>query len=165
MGREAFRKQVSNVAQFVDWAKAAAPRDAVIYHIGNLVSDRASNLELSDLAATVNVLQESAFVIGQRIPLNLSAIDGSFYLAVRTGGGRIPQSLASGTVDATLYRAIQALRGRDADVSAPRMIRDHLSVPDEMAKDILARLWAREYIKPAEGRGYQLTALGARMLL
>jgi hypothetical protein len=160
----ALRKTVQDARGFCIWAATAPPRDFVIYHIGNLVSDRMVNKAVHDLAETVLLLQETKFVIGSQHPLRLAVLDGWSYVATRTGGGWAPKSLLHSRITATQYRALWALRNRDAAVSATRTIRDALSVPEINAGKILDDLKDRGWMEAATVKGWQVSIAGMRML-
>lgn len=160
----ALRKTVTNTAAFCAWAASAAPKDYVIYHIGNLGLDRASNATLHDLAETILLLQGTGFVIGSQHPMRLAHIDGWSYVASRTGGGWAPKHLLAGDISATHHRALVGIRDRDAHMSAVRAARDALSCPDAMAADITAYLYARQWIEEAPGKGWQLSKPGHQIL-
>lgn len=165
MGFEALKKQVGTVAELIAWARKAQPRDAVIYHVGQLVTDRQRVIGLHDLAETVGLLQDTGFLVGSQAPMSLAAFTGRVYWAIRTGGGWMPKSVADQRIDATVFRALRAVRDRDAAMSATRTIRDSLALSETLAVDVLTRLYALRLIQEAPGgRGWQLTELGQRML-
>lgn len=164
MGVPFLRQQVASVPELIAWARAAQPRDTVTYHMGRLVTDRATNFVLHELAETIGLLQETSWLVCRQVAFQLAAVSGYHYLAIRTGGGWMPRAIAELRIDAALYRALSALRDRDAAMSATRSVRDHLSVSDPLALDVMTRLFALGLIEESPGRGWQLTANGARML-
>lgn len=161
----ALRNTVHDTPSFCRWVARARARDTVIYHIGNLGTERAENPGLNMLAETVLILQETGFIVGARHRTQVPTIDGWTYLATRTGAGWAPASILRGRIDAILYRALAAVRDRDADFSAARAIRNALSIPDPAANAFLDRLKARNLIEPASQKGWQLSAAGHRLLL
>jgi hypothetical protein len=95
-----------------------------------------------------------------RLPLG----SATWYYATRTGSGRAPKAIMFDQCDAFTFRALQAMRDRDASQSAGRAIRDHMGCPEQLALDYLALLYARKWIEPAEPKGWQLSPEGLRML-
>ena len=66
--------------------------------------------------------------------------------------------------DAFHYRALQAVRDKPADLSAAHAIREHMGCPDHVASDFLASLLSRQWIEPAEPKGWQLSPAGRSAL-
>jgi hypothetical protein len=158
------RQTVRNSKEFIRWACAAERGDSVTYHIGNLASDRADAAVLHQLAETVMILMETGYVTIQQVTMRLPINSPTWYSVVRTGTGWAPRSIIFEDCEPTTYRALQALKIRDADQSAARAVRDAIGCPESLALDLLALLYARKWIEPAEPKGWQLSGDGLRML-
>jgi hypothetical protein len=161
----ALRSTVHDTPSFCRWVARARARDTVVYHIGNLGPDRLESDPLHQLAETILLLQETGYIVGAQHRTRIATIDGWTYLATRTGGGWAPGSVLSGRIDAMLFRALAAIRDRDADISAGRAVRNALSIPDNAANSILERLKAQQWVEPAPIKGWQLSTAGHRLLL
>lgn len=158
------RKSVYDVKAFNYWAATAPAGDYVIYHMGNLGLDRANNRTLHELAETVLLLQETGFVVGAKENMNLAGFTGWGYVAHRSGRGWAPQSVMRGDITASQYKALCAIRDGNAYQSSVRVVRDALSIPDGLAADILAYLFAHEWIERDEPKGWKLSPAGIALL-
>ena len=161
----ALRKTVATSAAFCAWAAGAPPRDFTVYHIGNLSRDRTSNPALNDLAETVAVLQRTGYVIGSQIPITLPTVTGMSYVATRTGGGWAPQSVLHSRLSAIQFVALCAVRDRDAAQSVTRSIRDALSCQERMSVILFNGLVVKGLVEEADGKGWQVSDSGKKMLL
>lgn len=160
------RKTVASVNGFCAWASTARAGDFVVYHVGNLGRDRSENPDLHELAETVLLMQRTGWVVGSAVPLHLAGFIGTSYSATRTGAGYCPRGVLNQRISAPHWFALQAVQQRDADYSAARSIRDALSCSDEHASNLLALLFAKGWIQPADvGKGYELTPDGQRVLM
>ena len=160
----AIRNTVRNAAEFIRWAARAEAGQPVTYHIGNLGRDRAESPALHVLAETVLILSEAGFVATSQIVMRLPLGSAVWYSAARTGRGRAPRAIMSGSCDAHEYRALEAVKARDGFRSISRAIRDHMGCPETVAQQYVGVLTARGWVEPVEPRGYRLSAEGQRML-
>lgn len=161
---QAIRTTVRTATELTRWAAAAEPGQQATYHLGNLAADRAASPALHLLAETVLLLSEHGYIATQQHVLRLAAGTSIWYCATRTGRGNAPRSIMFGQCDAHQYRALQALRDRDSATSATRAIRDHMGCPEQLAMDYLTLLFVRGWVEECDGRGWQLTREGSRML-
>lgn len=161
----AIRKTVANSKALCIWAASAAPADFAIYHIGELGRDRITNPVLHELAETVLILSETGFIISTQYPMQLASLTGWSYVATRRRGGWAPRSILNSQITAAQYRALNAVRRRDAAMSAPRAVRDALSCPDDVAADMLAFLHLNGWVEEAPGKGWAVSPAGLRMLM
>lgn len=160
------RKTVADVPSLCAWAANAPAGDFVVYHVGNLGTDRATNTALHELAETVLLLQETGWLVGSSVPLHLAGFIGTSYGVTRTGRGFVPQSILHNRITAAEWYALRAVRDRDADYSAVRAIRDALSCSENHAADLMALLYAKGWVQAAKvGKGYELTPEGLRVML
>lgn len=160
----ALRNTVRNAHELTRWAARAEKGQPVTYHIGDLARDRAASPNLHLLAETVLILSEHGYITTSQVIMRLPLGSATWYSASRTGRGRAPRSIMFDQCDAFTFRALEAMRDRDASQSAGRAIRDHMGCPEQLALDYLALLYARKWIEPAEPKGWQLSPEGARML-
>lgn len=110
-------------------------------------------------------MKDAEPLVGSQLPTQIAAIEGYTYFATRTGAGWAPRNLLAGEVTAEQWRALDALRGRDADISATRALRNALGMPDHVAANLLALLYAHGWVEPAPVKGWQISRVGERMLL
>lgn len=158
------RNTVRTAKEFTRWAARAEPGQPVTYHIGNLAADRANSPALHLLAETVMIFSQAGYIATSQVVMRLPLGAATWYYATRTGSGRAPRSIMFDQADAFAYRALEAMRDRDASLSAGRAIREHMGCTDQLALDFLALLWARGWVEAAEPKGYRLSAEGLRML-
>ncbi|MBK8772907.1 MAG: hypothetical protein IPM06_21090 [Rhizobiales bacterium] len=156
---------VPDATSLLTWAATAKPKETATYHVGNLAVDRGSNPGLHDMAEIVRLLQETGWLIQATRSVNLAAIEGRAYFTIRTGRGWAPRCVLSGAIDARIWRAMRALRDRQASQSSHRAIRDELGSTDGDAADVLALLYAKKWIEPAPIKGFQLSDAGALAML
>lgn len=161
----AIRKTVASARALCIWAASAPPADFAIYHIGELGRDRIANPVLHELAETVLILTETGYILSAQHPISLANITGWSYVATRARGGWAPQSILNSRLTAAQYRALNAVRRRDAAMSAPRAVRDALSCPDDVAADMLAYLHLNGWVAEAPGKGWAVSSDGLRMLM
>ena len=160
----AIRNTVRSAHDFIRWAARAETGEPVTYHIGSLSVDRATSPVLHLLAETVMIFAECGFVTTSQVVMRLPTGAATWYYASRTGRGRVPRSIMFDTVDAHTFRALQAVRDRDESTGAARAIRDVIGCSMDLAHDYLALLFVKNWIEPAESKGWQLSAEGLRML-
>ena len=160
----AIRNTVRTAKEFTRWAARAERGQPVTYHIGNLGRDRAESPALHLLAETVMIFAEKGYIATSQVIMRLPMGSATWYYATRTGSGRAPRSIMFDQADAFAYRALEAMRDRDASLSAGRAIREHMGCTDQLALDFLALLWARGWVEPSGGKGYRLSDEGRRML-
>lgn len=157
-----------DVRGFLRWFKAARAGDTCLYHAGNLATDRAKDGHLNDLADTVMLLNETGAVRASQYRQYLFIMDVWSYIAIRANGGYIPKDIVTGKITSREWRALRAVRDRDADISATRAIRDALSASwlssDATAKDLLQSLAERKLVEEAPSKGWQLTKIGLRAM-
>jgi hypothetical protein len=158
------RTTVRNAREFAEWATRAAPGQPVTYHIGNLAIDRAAHPALHLLAETVLIFAECGFITTSQAIMRLPMATATWYSVARTGSGRAPRSILFGQCDAFAYRALQAVKSRDASKSATRAIRDQMGCQMDTAAAYLTVLTERKWVEPAEPKGIRLSAEGLRML-
>lgn len=161
----AIRKTVADAKSFCTWAAGATAGDFAMYHIGELGRDRLSNPALHELAETVLILCETRYVVSAQHPIRLAHINGWSYIATRARGGWAPRAILHRDLNSTQFRALMAVRHRDAAMSANRAVRDALSCPDGAANDMLTYLHMSGWVEEAPGKGWNLSAAGLRMLM
>lgn len=161
----AIRKTVADAKGFCIWAASAPVGDFAIYHIGELGRDRINNPELHELAETVLILCNTGYIVSAQYPMRLAHINGWSYVATRSRGGWAPRAFLRREINSTEYLALNALRHRDAAMSAPRTVRDALSCPDSVASDMLTYLHQSGWVEEAPGKGWSVSATGLRMLV
>ena len=153
---------------FCRWLKSAKEGQTCVYHAGNLSLDRSLDPFLNELADTVMLVQETGGIITKQWRQYLPITDLWCYVAIRTRNGFVPKSIQSQKITALDYRAMRAIRDRDADISASRAIRDAISASwsssDTFAKQILTALKDQGFLEEAPGKGWQLSAAGLRMM-
>lgn len=159
---------VFDTTGFRRWIKRASVGDTCLYHAGNLSSDRSADPVLNDLADTVMLLHETGAVRTTQYRQYLYITDVWAYIAIRSAGGYAPKAIIAGTLTSRDWRALRAVRDRDADISATRAIRDALaaswSSSDAQARDLLDSLAARKLVEEAPGKGWKVTAAGIRAM-
>jgi hypothetical protein len=160
----ALRNTVRNAREFTRWAAKAEAGSPVTYHIGSLAADRADSPALHLLDETVLIFAQCGYVATSQHVMRLPIGTSTWYVATRTGRGRVPTGIMFDRCDAHTFRALEALRQRDASQSAARAIRDHMGCPESLALDFLCLLWARGWIQKAEPKGYELSPEGLKML-
>jgi hypothetical protein len=163
-----FKFAIFDSAGFCKWLKSALPGELRIYHAGNLGVDRVDDQELNVLADLVLLMTELGAVTTTQYRQYLNIIDVWVYVAVRRRGGLLPKAIVNRSLTSIEYRALRAIRDRDADISAARAIRDALSSTltssDVEAHRILEGLKARNFVEEAPGKGWQLSAPGLRVM-
>jgi hypothetical protein len=147
------------------WAASAKPKEFVTYHIGNLAAHRATNADLNAMAELVRLLQETGWLIQHTRPIRLAAINGSAYVATRTGAGWAPECVLHGRITSRMWRAMKAIRDRVGYQSTHRAIRDELLSSEDEAANILAYLYVRSWVEEAAEKGYRLSDAGAQAML
>lgn len=160
----ALRNTVRNAKELIRWAARAEAGQSVTYHIGNLGLDRVEAPTLHLLAETVMVFAEHQYISTSQVIMRLPMESATWYSATRTGRGRPPRSIMFDLCNAHHYRALEAVRERDASRSISRAIRDHMGCPEQTAQQFVATLPAKNWIERAEPKGWQLSRDGLRML-
>lgn len=159
---------VGNSTDFLKWAKTACKGEFVVYHAGSLVLDRIHDQTLNQLADTVHVFQETGFISASAKRMFLQIMDVWAYTAHRTGHGYAPTGMITRKINSSEWRSLQAIRDRDADISAIRAIRDavssNMTSSDEVATEIFEGLRAKKLITEAPGKGWTLTQTGIRAM-
>lgn len=161
---------VASVPEFIKWLKAAMPNEICLYHTGDIGVDRKklTLTYINDLADTAMLLSETGYVILSQSRYYLPTHDGWAYHAQRTGRGYAPKAIMDGKLTSFEWRALRALRDRDADISATRAVRDALSFAmsssDQSAEALLQALKARRLVQEAPGKGWELSKLGVGAL-
>lgn len=164
---------LSHIAQPADlrgWLEDSEPKDACLYHIGFLSRDRRKSPPLNLIAEAVRIMADAGALSLRADRIRLPALSAWAYVATRETRRVRPASLATGVIAPFEYRALQAVRDRDVDVSAERAIRNALSPivgrsSDGDATDMLEVLKRRQFIQPAHGKGYELTQEGRSALM
>lgn len=151
-----------NAPMFRAWFRGAAPGELCFYHSGSLAQDREKDSELMELADLIAIIHDGGAISLRQFRTSLPITDVWTYVAVRSRGGHAPASVLAGTLTPVEYRALRAIRDRDADISATRAIRDATSrsSSDVGAAIVLDALKRRSLIEPAPGRGWQVSNAG-----
>lgn len=159
---------VGDPKSLITWARNAMPGEFVVYHAGSLVVDRQHDTVLNTLADTVHVLQETGFLSATQKRYYLLIVDVWAYVATRTGRGYAPAGLMSRKITSHEWRALKAIRDRDADISAIRAIRDAVSAclasSDDIATGIFDGLRDKKLVTEAPGKGWTLSPAGVRAM-
>ncbi|MCA0204309.1 MAG: hypothetical protein LCH92_08205 [Proteobacteria bacterium] len=162
------RKTVWDIESLGRWVQDASPRDACIYHIGTLASDRTESPDLNDVAEVVTILQEARCVIPTSHRFRTAAATGWTYIATRTEAPAGPMGIIRGIVTPSEWRALIAIRDRDHDTSITRAIRNAVSSSlgnsDAVAGTILASLKSKGLVAPQEIKGWGLSPRGEEVL-
>ncbi len=162
------RHVVWDVPSLCRWLRTAVEADWCVYHSGNLAYDRARDTALNALSDLVLLLSETDYLRTTQRRQFLFITDVWVYVAHRTGYGHAPKSLLTGKLTAPEFRALRAVRDRDADISASRAIRDALSASmtssDDLAGAMFERLKERKWVTEAKGKGWELSADGLRII-
>ena len=159
------RHDAKTVQEFVKWARAAIYGDFCVYHIGSLSADRIKNPDLSALADTVLLLQDTGFVIATQHRRDVS--DQTRYMATRTGRGYAPRSIMTGEISAGEWRILDAINGARHGKSITRVIRDTLATSsDAAARAVLEKLKARGWVEEDPSvLGWKISRHGLSMLV
>lgn len=162
------RHVVWNVTSLCRWLKTAGEGDWCVYHSGNLAYDRVRDSDVNDLSDMVLLLTETDYLRTTQRRQYLFITDVWVYVAHRTGRGHAPRAILNGTITASDFRALRAVRDRDADISATRAIRDALSATmsssDVIATQMFERLKERKFISEAKGKGWGISQAGLRIM-
>ena len=159
------RTTVRNARELVHWLARPEAGTAVTYHIGNLAADRAASPVLHALAETVLILAERGALSASQQLMRLSVGASTIYSVARKDHRKAPRSLMLSQIDAHSWRALEAIADRPVDQSATRAIREHLGCPEDHAADMMCLLLATGMVERGEGKGYQISAAGRRMLM
>jgi hypothetical protein len=159
------RATAADARELCAWARQAKAGDRCVYHIGNLVADRSAFPALHQLAETVLLLQETGWLVGAQQRIRLPTVDGWSYACVRTGSGRAPRAVLAGTITATHYRAMEAIRARAAAVSVTRAVRDALSVSDDTAAELVSTMRRKGWVIEQPVKGWELSPAGTKLLV
>lgn len=159
---------VGSTGDLCKWAGSACRGEFVIYHAGSLTLDRTTDQSLNQLADTIHILQETGFVTASQKRFHLQITDVWAYIATRTGRGYAPSGLLSRKITSFEWRALKAVRDRDADISVTRAIRDAVSSTlissDDLATEIFDTILAKKLIAEAPGKGWTLSQSGLRAM-
>ncbi len=161
---------VASVADLAAWARAAIAGNRCVYHMGSLARDRRASETVNALADTALLLFETRYLRLQqrRLPLSIEDEDRWCYLAIRATAGYAPRAIIALRITSFEWRALRALRDRDADISATRAVRDALGYSSpasfDVARSMLELLRERELICPAPGKGWALSSAGLEAL-
>lgn len=158
------RTTVRNAKELVHWLARPEAGPAVTYHIGNLAVDRVGSKVLHALAETVSILTERRAVTASQMTMRLSVGNSTIYSVARADHRLAPRGLMAGQIDAHTWRALQAIAERQGDQSATRAIRDHLGCPEGHASELMCLLMATGLVERVDPKGYQVSALGRRLL-
>jgi hypothetical protein len=162
------RHEAKDLDGFLAWARSAQRGDYCIYHRGDLGYDRASCMDTRQLAATVRILAEHDFVIlsqGRTFDFQRD------YIATRTGHGTPPKAVLAQQITAIQFEALRGVLEYTRDNlerrSAMRAVRDAISAANQnVAAAVFDDLVKHGWIESkGPGCGYDLTALGLRMLV
>jgi hypothetical protein len=152
------------------WSRMAGAGQQYLYHVGNLARDRRASVILNSVADTALLLCETRFLRlqQQRQAYAREDEDRYVYIAVRSGTGYAPLSVTSLRISSFEWRALRAVRDREAGISATRAIRDALvaSSPTslDVARSMIELLQQRQLIQAASGKGWELSPAGLEAL-
>lgn len=158
------RASVPDLGALMTWAMRAKAGDTATYHVGNLAVDRARSPVLHDLAEAVTILVEHDYLSAGQLRTRLPMLDGYSYLCTRTGRGVAPYGLLQRRIGPHDWRALEAIRDRQAAESAQRAVRDALSIPERQATDLLAHLRHQGWVAETATGGADITVAGLRVL-
>lgn len=162
---------VASVADLASWSRTAFAGNRCAYHVGSLARDRRASEVVNALADTALLLFETRYLRLQqrRLPLSVPEEGLWTYLAIRSAAGYAPRAIIALRISSFEWRALRALRDRDADVSATRAVRDALAYSSpasfDVARSMLELLRDRDMICPAPGKGWALSKTGLEALL
>lgn len=162
------RRTVITLASLYRWLKTAQRDDWFVYHAGNLAHDRLLNPDLSDLADLILLLTDFGYLTTTQHRRYLFIMDVFVYVATRTGNGYCPPALITGKLTSHEFRALRAVRDRDADISVIRAVRDALSA-SQTSSDLLATrmfdsLKDRKLVQEAKGGSWELSRRGLEIM-
>jgi hypothetical protein len=152
------------------WSRMASAGQHYLYHVGNLARDRRASVILNNVADTALLLCETRFLRlqQQRAAYAREDEDRFVYIAVRSGTGYAPLFVTSLRISSFEWRALRAVRDRDAGVSATRAIRNALSYSTptslDVARSMIELLQQRQLIRAASGKGWELSPAGLEAL-
>lgn len=159
------RSTVSSTRALLDWAATAPAGETVTYHVGALSVDRANSRDLARMADTVMILQSTGWLLATQTQMRFAVGPLAAYHATRTGRGHAPHGLVKGTITASEWLALFAVKDKAATTSAQRAIRDHVQCGEDMASLLLHNLVGRGLLARDDGKqGYVPTEVGAKML-
>lgn len=157
-----------DVRMFCGWFRSARAGDVCFYHAGNLALDRARDEDLANLADTVSLLNDGGAISLRQFRRHLPLADVWVYVAQRNQGGHAPAALISGKITSVDFRALRAVRDRDADISVTRAIRDAISASsissDDLAASVFNSLRDRKLVEEAPGKGWQISRAGLKAM-
>lgn len=162
---ENFKTRITELDEFLRWAKVAKYGDFCVYHEGHLSADRTENPVLNSIAETVLLLQDTGWVYASQ---NRMFTDiGNAYFATRSGKGFAPRSVMSRDITAAEYRTLYAINSKQSGVSIVRVIRDSLSTSsDARAERVLRQLRSDGWVEPVDtGKGWKITDVGRKLLV
>lgn len=167
MGRQETRLNHTSksIDEFLRWARTADYGEFCVYHEGSLGRDRVGNRDLSQVADTVLLLQDTGFVIATQFR---SGIDmPTKYVATRTGYGYAPRAIIRGEITATDWRILCAVREARHGKSITRVIRDTLSTSsDAAAAGVLHTIKKAGWIEEDPSvMGWKISAAGLSLLV
>lgn len=158
-----------DTAGFLAWVNRATRGEFSVYHTGNLSADRLTDPVVDELACLVLLLHDTGWV--NAIQCRQSVAYDMDYLAVRTGSGVLPRSIATRAITATDYRVLSGLMTYSQApnaMSMQRAIRGILPTCSEgAAQALFKRLKDDGLVEPREGNrnnGWQISATGMMML-
>lgn len=160
-------------AGFLRWAARATRGEYSIYHTGNLAADRINHAAVEEIANLALLLDELRWV--NAMQCRQSIAHPMDYIAVRTGEGNLPRSIASRAISATDYRilsGVQAYSLAPNSMSMPRAIRGMMPIGSrtsdgDAAQAIFKRFRGAGWIEPREGNrngGWTISTAGLMML-
>ena len=158
------------VGALATWSRMASAGQQYLYHIGNLARDRRASAILNSVADTALLLCETRFLRLQqeRAAYAREDEDRFVYIAVRSGTGYAPLFVTNLRISSFEWRALRAVRDREAGISATRAIRDALSSSTptslDVARSMIELLQQRQLIEPAAGKGWTLSPAGLEAL-
>lgn len=144
------------VGAMTSWCRVAERGQQYIYHLGSLARDRRASGILNIVADTAMLLAETRFLRLQqeRMVFSSPEDDRWVYLATRSGTGYAPRAVISLRISSFEWRALRAVRDREAGMSVTRAIRDAMVYPSlysnkpEILEGTLEHFEARNAPKP-----------------
>lgn len=160
------------VGAMTSWCRVAERGQQYIYHLGSLARDRRASGILNIVADTAMLLAETRFLRLQqeRMVFSSPEDDRWVYLATRSGTGYAPRAVISLRISSFEWRALRAVRDREAGMSVTRAIRDAMVYPSltspDVARSMIALLQDRQLIKSVTGTGknWELSPAGLEAL-
>lgn len=167
---EGLSEGAAMVGALAGWSRTAGAGQQYLYHVGSLARDRRTSPVLNIVADTALLLSETRYLRLQQQRQDYSREDEDrwVYIAVRSGTGFAPVFVTTLRISSFEWRALKAVRDREAGISATRAIRDALSYSTptslDVARSMVELLQQRQLIRAAQGKGWELSPAGLEAL-